>query len=129
MGQIFTRVELTALTQAGQWLILPVTHISKKSLRPDFNRLPLLPTASHIAPCHREIRKGAALTRGRPDRRALRSVSSSAAGPQNPAARDTGSRSPSEGLPDDSFEISRTVAVGTGSCQSLGEERLQQVWG
>jgi hypothetical protein len=87
VGQIFTRVELTALTQAGQWLILPVTHISKKSLRPDFNRLPLLPTASHIAPCHREIRKGAALTRGRPDGKALRSVSSSAARASKPGRR------------------------------------------
>jgi hypothetical protein len=87
VGQIFTRVELTALTQAGQWLILPVTRISKKSLRPDFNRLPLLPTASHIAPCHREIRKGAALTRGRPDGKALRSVSSSAARASKPGRR------------------------------------------
>src|ERR1022692_960519 len=98
--------------------------IRQKYLRPDFNQLPLLPTTSRIALCHREIRKGAALTRGRPDGKALRSVSSSAAGPQNPAAGDTGSRSPSEGLPDDSFEISRTVAVGTGSCQSLGEEAI-----
>ena len=77
--------------------------IRQKYLRPDFNQLPLLPTTSRIALCHREIRKGAALTRGRPDGKALRSASSSAAGPQKPAAGDAGSRSHSEGLPDDSL--------------------------
>src|ERR1022692_1990918 len=71
--------------------------------RSGFRSLSLLPTTSRIALCHREIRKGAALTRGRPDGKALRSASSSAAGPQNPAAGDTGSRSPSEGLTDDSL--------------------------
>src|ERR1039457_3740191 len=54
--------------------------LRQKYLRPDFNQLPLLPTTSRIALCHREIRKGAALTRGRPDGKALHSVSSSAAG-------------------------------------------------
>ena len=49
--------------------------------------------------------------RARPDGKALRSVSSSAAGPQNPAAGDTGIPEPLQGLPDDSIEIARTVAV------------------
>jgi len=45
-------------------------------------------------------------------------------GLKNPAAGDTGLPEPLQGLPDDSIEIARTVAVGTGSCQSLGKEAI-----
>jgi hypothetical protein len=61
----------------------------------------------------------------RPDGKALRSVSSSAVGLQNPTAGDTGLPEPLQGLPNDSIEIARTVAVGTGSlCQSFGKEAI-----
>jgi hypothetical protein len=58
----------------------------------------------------------------------LRSVSSSAAGPQNPAAGDTGPPEPLQGSPDDSIEIARTV-VGTGFLPESRKEATQQVRG
>ena len=56
--------------------------------------------------------------------KALRSVSSSAVGLQNPTAGDTGLPEPLQGLPGDSIEIVRTVSVEPVPCQSFGKEAI-----